>query len=64
MDFIKTVILPFFFILGVYYLIGSFIAWDFNPLHWWLFTSTFGRILGIIFVSFAFTAALKISDDL
>ena len=27
------------------YLIGSFIAWDFNPLHWWLFTATGGRIL-------------------
>ena len=27
------------------YLIGSFIAWDFNPLHWWLFTATWGRIL-------------------
>ena len=29
------------------YLIGSFIAWDFNPLHWWLFTSTYGRVLFI-----------------
>ena len=27
------------------YLIGSFIAWDFNPLHWWLFTATWSRIL-------------------
>lgn len=27
------------------YLIGSFIAWNFNPLHWWLFTTTWGRIL-------------------
>jgi len=29
------------------YLIGSFIAWDFNPLHWWLFTDTRGRVLFI-----------------
>jgi len=33
----------------VVYLIGSFIAWDWNPLHWWIFTSSFGRILFLIF---------------
>ena len=27
------------------YLIGSFIAWDFNPLHWWVFTATRGSVL-------------------
>ena len=27
------------------YLIGSFIAWDFNPLHWWVFTATGGSVL-------------------
>jgi len=27
------------------YLIGSFIAWNFNPLHWWLFTATWGSVL-------------------
>lgn len=30
------------------YLIGSFLAWDFNPLHWWLFTATWGRILFVL----------------
>lgn len=29
----------------VVYLFFSFVAWDFNPLHWWLITSTFGRIV-------------------
>ena len=37
------------------YLIGSFIAWNFNPLHWWLFTTTWGRVIFIsIFISSEF----------
>ncbi len=39
----------FIFIHLVVYLIGSFIAWDWNPLHWWIFTSSFGRILFLLF---------------
>jgi len=39
----------FIFLHLVVYLIGSFIAWDWNPLHWWIFTSSFGRILFLIF---------------
>lgn len=37
-------------ILGnsIYYIIGSFIALDFNPLNWWIFEETMGRILIII----------------
>jgi hypothetical protein len=33
----------------LFYLFGSFIAWDFNPLNWWLFTSWVGRGLFLIF---------------
>ena len=33
----------------LFYLLGSFIAWDLNPLNWWLFTSWVGRILFLIF---------------
>lgn len=33
----------------IFYLVGSFIAWDINPLHWWLFTSSFGRVLFLLF---------------
>jgi hypothetical protein len=32
----------------VLYVLGSFIAWDLNPLNWWLFTSSFGRVLFVI----------------
>ena len=27
------------------YVVGSFVALDFNPMHWWLFDSTGGRLL-------------------
>ena len=30
--------------LFVLYIIGSFIAWNINPLKWWLLTTIFGRI--------------------
>jgi hypothetical protein len=33
----------------IFYLIGSFIAWDWNPLHWWILTSPIGRILFLLF---------------
>jgi hypothetical protein len=42
-------IAAFIFIHLVIYLIGSFIAWDWNPLHWWIFTSSFGRMLFLLF---------------
>ena len=29
----------------IYYLIGSFIALDFNPVNWWVFEETVGRII-------------------
>jgi len=32
----------------IFYLLGSFIAWDLNPLNWWLLTSSFGRVLFLI----------------
>ena len=39
----------FLLVHSVLYLIGCFIAWDINPLHWWIFTSSFGRILFLLF---------------
>jgi len=27
------------------YVVGSFVAMDFNPMHWWLFDSTGGRLI-------------------
>jgi hypothetical protein len=47
-------IVGFIFLHLVVYLIGSFIAWDWNPLHWWIFTSSFGRILFLIFEMICF----------
>ena len=41
------------------YLAGSFIAWDSNPLHWWLFTSTFGRMLLLLILGSCFGTAFK-----
>ena len=39
----------FVLVHSIFYLIGSFIAWDFNPLNWWLFTSWGGRCLFLFF---------------
>jgi hypothetical protein len=42
------IILPLVISNGIFYLLGSFIAWDFNPFHWWAFTTTVGRVLMVI----------------
>ena len=42
-------ILGIVFNFTILYIFGSFVAWDLNPLNWWLFTSIFGRILFAIF---------------
>lgn len=31
------------------YIIGTFIAWDTNPLHWWMLTSITGRCLYLLY---------------
>jgi hypothetical protein len=31
------------------YIIGAFIAWDTNPLHWWMLTSITGRCLYVVY---------------
>lgn len=38
----------FFFNIIIIYFIGSFIAWDFNPLNWLLFTTIIGRVVLLI----------------
>jgi hypothetical protein len=48
--------------IGVY-LIGSFIAWNLNPLQWWAFKDTFGRILFLCMELFLIAASVK-HDDL
>lgn len=37
-------------VCGFWYLLCSFIAWDFNPTHWLLFIAFWGRICFIFFV--------------
>ena len=39
----------FLLIHSVIYLIGCFIAWDINPLNWWLFNTSIGRIFFLVF---------------
>ena len=41
-------LIPMFFINLFFYLIGSFIARDWNPSNWLLFTTVWGRILFIV----------------
>ena len=42
------ILVPLAIANGIWYLIGSFIAWDWNPMNWWLFTNPFGRVLAIL----------------
>jgi polyferredoxin len=42
------VILPLIISNLVIYLIGSFLAWGWDPREWWLITSTWGRVLAVI----------------
>ena len=48
LEVLWMILLPLVIANGIFYLLGSFIAWDFNPFHWWAFTSTFGRVLMVI----------------
>jgi hypothetical protein len=41
-------LIPMFFINLFFYLIGSFIAQDWNPSNWLLFTTVWGRIIFIV----------------
>ena len=36
------------FIHFIFYIFGCFIFWGFNPMNWWLLTSTVGRIITLI----------------
>jgi FtsH-binding integral membrane protein len=47
-EVIWMILVPLVLANGLWYLLGAFIAWDFNPMHWWLFNTTFGRVIAII----------------
>jgi hypothetical protein len=42
------IILPLIISHLVIYLIGSFLAWSWDPREWWLITSTWGRVLAVL----------------
>jgi len=44
---IPTKLFIFVATLALWYLLGAFIAFDYNPLHWLLFTTWWGRVLAI-----------------
>ena len=44
---------------AVIYFLGVFIAWDTNPLNWWIFTSTFGRFIAVFLFIIVLVANLK-----
>ena len=61
MEIIK--LLGIFLLINVFvYLLGSFIAFDMNPLHWWMFKSSVGRFVFLIIESSLFVSAIKIND--
>lgn len=42
------ILLPLLIGNTVIYTIGAFIAWNPNPMGWWLLTSTWGRVIAVI----------------
>lgn len=42
---IGVIIVPLLIINGIFYLLGSFVAMDWDFHNWWVFKSTLGRIL-------------------
>lgn len=56
-------ILGFVFTWLIIYIVGAFIAWDINPVNWWLVNSTIGRII-LAFLFFASVKANFINDNL
>ena len=44
-------------LLGTFYLISSFIAWDWNPTNWLLYTTTIGRIISV-FLFFSYISII------
>ena len=48
----------------ILYIIGSFIAYNWNPLEWWLFKETFGRVCFILIEIFGiFGGTIKNLDQ-
>ncbi len=46
---VSMVVIPLIIGNLVFYLIGAFIAQDWNPSNWWILKSTIGRVIIVIF---------------
>ena len=60
---IWMVLLPLLIVNVIYYLIGAIIAWDLNPMHWWIFNHWVGRAIIVILELGAIANAPKFWDD-
>ena len=52
---ILITIIPMAILNLILYLLGSFVAWSFDPSTWWLVNSTVGRLL-LVFIEISFLA--------
>lgn len=48
LEVVRMILIPLLIGNVVIYIIGAFIAWNSNPMEWWLLTSTGGRVLAVI----------------
>jgi hypothetical protein len=47
----------------VFYLLGTFISFDFNPMDWWLFNFSIGRLIILIIEFIIITASIQGASD-
>lgn len=47
----------------VFYLLGTFISFDFNPMDWWLFNLSIGRLIILIIEFIIITASIQGASD-
>lgn len=57
-------LLPILIGNGFLYLIGCFIAWDMNPLNWWLFTTIVGRVVYMFYFVIVLVNAPTFWDEI
>jgi hypothetical protein len=58
------VLLPILIANVFLYLIGCFIAWNMNPLNWWLFTTIVGRVIYAIYFVITLVNAPTFWDEI
>ena len=48
LEVVWMILLPLLIGNAIIYGIGAFVAWNSNPMGWWLLTSTWGRVLAVM----------------